>query len=109
MPFEPIKEQGNVLENYADFLLNFAKIFETNNSMTDRTIEIIKKYEIGGVIFNSVYGCKSLTPSVRFMKDKLQKIDVPMLDISFQNLDENIGQLKTRVGAFIEILKSKEK
>jgi len=99
-----IKETGNIIENYADYFLGFSRNFMTNSSLTKIWVDITKKYELDGVIFNSVYGCKSLTPASRFLKEELQKIDVPMLDLSFQNLDENLGQLITRVGAFIEML-----
>ncbi|NHI90923.1 MAG: 2-hydroxyacyl-CoA dehydratase [Candidatus Lokiarchaeota archaeon] len=99
-----IKENGNVLENYSNYLLNFSDIFINNTTLTKKWIEIILKYKIDGVIFNSVYGCKALTPASRIIKEELQKINIPMLDLSFQNLDENIGQLKTRIGAFTEIL-----
>ena len=99
-----IKETGNIIDNYADYLLTFSRNFMNNSSLTKIWVDISKKYELDGVIFNSVYGCKSLTPASRVLKDELQKIDVPMLDLSFQNLDENLGQLVTRVGAFIEML-----
>ncbi|MHA1796834.1 MAG: 2-hydroxyacyl-CoA dehydratase [Candidatus Helarchaeota archaeon] len=101
---DEIKEEGSVLENVANYLLNFSRNFINNTTLTKRWIEIVQKYDLNGVVFNSVYGCKSLTPASRAMKESLQEIDVPMLDLSFQNLDENIGQIKTRVGAFIEIL-----
>jgi len=101
-----IKEEGNIIENYADYLLNVSRNLTTNSLLVKKWIEVIQKYELDGVIFNSVYGCKSLTPSAKFMKEALQEIDIPMLDLSFQNLDENIGQITTRVGAYLEILNS---
>ncbi|NHI90924.1 MAG: 2-hydroxyacyl-CoA dehydratase [Candidatus Lokiarchaeota archaeon] len=102
---EHIKEEGDVIENYSDYLLNVSRNLTTNTLLVKKWIDIVKKYDIEGVIFNSVYGCKSLTPSAKILKESLQEIDVPMLDLSFQNLDENIGQLKTRVGAYLEILR----
>ena len=101
---DQIKEEGNVIENYADYLINVSNNLTTNSLLVKKWIEVVEKYEIEGVIFNSVYGCKSLTPSAKMMKEALQEIDVPMLDLSFQNLDENLGQLTTRVGAYLEIL-----
>ncbi|MHA1384181.1 MAG: 2-hydroxyacyl-CoA dehydratase family protein [Candidatus Helarchaeota archaeon] len=103
---KPIKETGNLLENYANFLLNFAGVFMNNDILTENALDAVRSYNLNGVIFNSVYGCKSLTPASRILKDKLRNIDVPMLDLSFQNLDENIGQFKTRIGAFIEMINS---
>ena len=101
-----VREEGNIIENYSDYLLNVSRNLTTNSLLTRKWIDIVQKYELDGVIFNSVYGCKSLTPSAKIVKEALQEIDVPMLDLSFQNLDENIGQITTRVGAYLEILNS---
>jgi len=101
---EQIEESGNIIENFARYLLNFSSIFMNNSTLTKKWIEITQKYSLDAVIFNSVYGCKSLTPASRMLKEELLEINVPMLDLSFQNLDENIGQLKTRVQAFIEMI-----
>lgn len=102
---DPIKESGDPIENYTDYLLNISRNWYDNSTVINNWIEVIEDLKLDGVIFNSVYGCKSLTPAFRLFKDRLIELDVPIIDISFHNMEENIGQNRTRIGAFIEMIK----
>ncbi|MHA1380812.1 MAG: 2-hydroxyacyl-CoA dehydratase [Candidatus Helarchaeota archaeon] len=103
---DPIKEVGDPILNYSEYLLNVSKHWYDNFALIDNYIKVIKNLEIDGVVFNSIYGCKSMTPAYQILKDRLIEYEIPILNISFQNMDENLGQTQTRIGAFLEMIKS---
>ncbi|MHA1143675.1 MAG: 2-hydroxyacyl-CoA dehydratase [Candidatus Helarchaeota archaeon] len=102
---DPIKETGDPIENYSKYLINVAEHWLDNNTVIKHWVKIVEDLKLDGVIFNSVYGCKSFTPAYKLFKDRLIELGVPIVDISFHNMNENLGQIETRIGAFIEMIK----
>ncbi len=101
----PIDTSGDILKNYAKFLIQFELTWKDNTTLVDRYISVAKKYHLDGILFNNMYGCKSITPSLRLFKEKVQEFDLQLVDIGFQNIGDNLEQTKTRIGAVLEILK----
>ena len=101
---DPIETQGDVIRNYAKNLLHFNAAWINNNSLVDRYITIASKYNVDIILFNNVYGCKSITPSLKIFKERLQDTNFAFVDIGFQNIGDNYEQIKTRIGAVLEII-----
>jgi len=99
---------GNMLQNYVHYLMGFESTWFDNTALVNRYIAIASKYKVDGILFNSLYGCKSITPSLKLFKTKLQEMNFALVDIGFQNVGDNIEQLKTRIGAILEIIREQK-
>jgi len=104
---DEIKTSGDMIDNYTHDLLSIAYAWCNNSLMSEHWIDTINKLDIDAVVFNSAYGCKSLTPSLKLFQDMLKDNEkyIPMTIINFQNIGDNPGQVKTRIGALIEMIK----
>ncbi|MBD3230547.1 MAG: hypothetical protein GF329_20375 [Candidatus Lokiarchaeota archaeon] len=105
---DKIKTSGDMVENMTKDILNSSVHWFYNSLVVDNWIDTITKLDIDGVIFNAAYGCKSLTPSLKIVKDRLKEHEkeIPVTSINFQNIGDNPGQTKTRIGALIEMIKN---
>lgn len=101
--------KGDMIENYTKDLINSSAHWLNNTIIVNNWIKTIKGLGIEGVVFNATFGCKSLTPSLKLVQDTLRESegDIPFTSINFQNIGDNPGQVKTRIGALIEMVKSK--
>jgi benzoyl-CoA reductase/2-hydroxyglutaryl-CoA dehydratase subunit BcrC/BadD/HgdB len=101
-------DSSDMLKNYARYLINFESAWMDNTTLVDRYITIALKYKVDGILFNSIYGCKSITPSLKLFKTRLQETNLAIVDIGFQNVGDNYEQLKTRIGAILEIIRERK-
>ena len=94
------------IEAYAKFLLNISTVGIgcDNTTITDSYIRIAKKLKVDGLIFVQVFGCHSFSNCYTLLKDKTRRIELPTTVINFNKIGENLEQVKTRLGAFIEML-----
>ena len=99
---------SDMLKNYARYLIEFESAWMDNTTLVDRYISVASKYKVDGILFNSIYGCKSITPSLKLFKEKLQDANLALVDIGFQNVGDNYEQLKTRIGAILEIIRERK-
>ncbi|MHA1265255.1 MAG: 2-hydroxyacyl-CoA dehydratase [Candidatus Helarchaeota archaeon] len=104
---EPIETSGDILKNYARFLMDFEASWMDNTTLVNRYITVAKEYHADGIIFNNMYGCKGITPSLRLFKENLHDSDLSLVDIGFQNIGDNLEQTKTRIGAILELIKER--
>lgn len=91
-------------------------ILNIYNGAYDRKIEAIKKAveELGSeaVIHFCHWGCKQSSGGVMQLKEAMKEKDIPMLILDGDCMDRrncHDGQLKTRLEAFLEIIKSRGK
>lgn len=101
----PIEPSGDILRNYAKFLMQFESSWQDNQTLVGRYVSVAEKYGVNNILFNNTYGCKSITPSLRFFKERLQDSAMSVVDIGFQNIGDNLEQTKTRIGAVMEIIR----
>lgn len=69
--------------------------------------ELIKDYTVDGIVYTSVKFCDQHLYDVPYFMEKLQEEGIPALFLENDYTWGNIGQLKTRVEAFVEILDSR--
>ncbi len=106
-PQVDLNPRGDIRDNMARHQL---EIYHTWRTMPRLRFakQLIKDYKIDGVIYNSTWGCRRFSPASRLYKDELQQsLGVPVLLNDFYTFGEHLNQLKTRVGAFIELLREK--
>ena len=68
-------------------------------------IRLTKEYKADGVIDLNLKFCNIYDTEGFFVERALQKEGIPCLGIETDYTDEDAAQLKTRIGAFIEMLK----
>lgn len=81
--------------------------FTPNNRRIDDIIRLAKEYKVDGVIdvnlkFCSVYDIEGYT-----VERALKEANIPVMGIETDYTDNDAGQLRTRIGAFIEMIGSK--
>lgn len=101
----PVSKDSNPVEEYARFLLNATTkgIGCDNNTLTDSYVRVAKQLNVDGIIFNQVFGCHSISNCYTMLKEKVHKLEIPITVINFNRIGENVEQIKTRLGAFIEM------
>ncbi|MHA1146256.1 MAG: 2-hydroxyacyl-CoA dehydratase, partial [Candidatus Helarchaeota archaeon] len=95
---------GDFIEKYTDYLLlnNFEKGTE---DLMDFWIEKARLVKADGIVFNEVWGCRFITPSFKLLKDRARnELEIPVIGVNFHNFGENVGQISTRIEAFMELL-----
>ncbi|MEZ4813456.1 MAG: 2-hydroxyacyl-CoA dehydratase family protein [Caldisericia bacterium] len=69
----------------------------------------IEKYDSEGVLISDIPGASHCATEGHIIKEEVQKrFDIPVLNITIPPLaDSSLGQLSTRISAFIEIIKAR--
>lgn len=78
---------------------------------TDATLSSIDKYSIDGVISFNHWGCRQLCSGEGILRDILNKKSIPIVDLGGDCIDKrdySFAQLKTRIQAFLEMIKEKK-
>lgn len=103
---EPAEEAGEMLKNIAKRPLNVnCACFTPNSGRIEDIISMVDNLKADGVIdftlqFCQPYGAESYTAA-----KELDKRNIPHLKLESDFSEENQGQLKTRIDAFLEMLK----
>ncbi len=74
---------------------------------TDAIAEYVKDFSPDGVINFCHWGCKQSSGGVMLLKEKMQELGVPFLNLDGDGMDRrnsHDGQIKTRLEAFLELL-----
>lgn len=102
-----VSNNSNPLENYAQFILNSSanKMGCDNETLSNSYLNTAKKLNVDGVIFNQLFGCHSVSNCYKLLRDKLRSEDIPSTALTFNKIGENMEQVKTRLGAFMEMVK----
>jgi benzoyl-CoA reductase/2-hydroxyglutaryl-CoA dehydratase subunit BcrC/BadD/HgdB len=81
--------------------------FTSNDGNEDRInwlLNKVKEWNIQGVIYYVVRGCMLYAMEYTRVKKALDKINVPVYYLDTEYTREDVGQMKTRVEAFLEML-----
>jgi benzoyl-CoA reductase/2-hydroxyglutaryl-CoA dehydratase subunit BcrC/BadD/HgdB len=103
----PISNTADPIEAYAKFLLNITEngVGCDNNVLTNSYIRVAEKLKADGIIFNQLFGCHSISNCYSMLKEKTRRdLEIPAISLTFNRIGENIEQVKTRLGAFMEML-----
>lgn len=80
-------------------------IFTPNRDRFDHVVEMCKTYNADGIIHYSLQFCQPYLMESMPVEKELEQNKMPTLRIETDYSLEDVGQLKTRVEAFIELLK----
>ena len=100
-----ISRNSDPLEDYARFVMktNSKYMGCDNETMTDSYLNVAKEINADGLVFNQLFGCHSISNCYRMLRDKLRREDIPSTALTFNKIGENLGQVKTRIQAFMEM------
>jgi benzoyl-CoA reductase/2-hydroxyglutaryl-CoA dehydratase subunit BcrC/BadD/HgdB len=80
-------------------------IFTPNPERLEHTKQMAKDYRADGVIHYALQFCSPYTTEAYTAEQELQRDGIPVMRIETDYSPQDIGQLKTRVEAFVEMLK----
>jgi benzoyl-CoA reductase/2-hydroxyglutaryl-CoA dehydratase subunit BcrC/BadD/HgdB len=101
-----VSRNSDPIEEYAKFLLNATKfgIGYDQEALTDSYIETAKNLNVDGLVFNQIFGCHSISNCYSRLRKKVRKeLEIPTTAINFNKIGDNVEQVKTRLGAFMEM------
>jgi benzoyl-CoA reductase/2-hydroxyglutaryl-CoA dehydratase subunit BcrC/BadD/HgdB len=102
----PISNRTDPVEAYAQFLMNVTEngIGCDNDTLTDSYVRLAKNLKADGLVFVQVFGCHSVSNCYAMLKEKIRReLEIPSIALNFNKMGENIEQVRTRLGAFMEM------
>ena len=104
----PISNRTHPIEAYAEFLMNATTngIGCDNDTLTDSYVRLAKNLKADGLVFVQVFGCHSVSNCYTMLREKLRReLEIPSIALNFNKMGENVEQIRTRLGAFMEMYK----
>jgi benzoyl-CoA reductase/2-hydroxyglutaryl-CoA dehydratase subunit BcrC/BadD/HgdB len=71
----------------------------------DFALKLVKDYAVSGIIWYELLCCETYDSEAYFFSQEMGKRNIPMLILESDYGTTDTGQLKTRIEAFIEILR----
>jgi len=104
-----VREDGETLDEMLDHLVDrYMKIdcacFTPNNERLEHILEMARNLEVDGVIHYALQFCHPYTMEAFKVEKMLSKADIPVLKIETDYSNEDVGILKNRVEAFVEMV-----
>ena len=84
-------------------------IFTNNLDRQRRLLELAESFNADGVVYQSLSGCQVYEMELRSVADVLAEKKIPMLYVETDYSPDDMGQLSTRIEAFIESIKSRKR
>lgn len=95
------------LKAIADRYMNIhCACFTPNEERLDDIVRLAREYKVDGVIHYNLQFCQTYATEAVRVEKRLEKEGIPLLRIETDYADEDAGQLKSRVEAFLEMVKS---
>ncbi len=105
-----VSEKGNTVDQLVDNLVDrYFKIdcavFTPNKDRLDHIVQMAKDLKVDGVVHYTLQFCTPYNMESHLVENKLSKAGIPLLKIETDYSMEDMGQLNTRVQAFVEMIK----
>ncbi len=79
--------------------------FTPNDERLDDIVRLAKEYQVDGVVHYNLQFCHTYANEAVRVERVLEKEGIPILRIETDYSDEDVGQLRTRVDAFLEMIR----
>jgi benzoyl-CoA reductase/2-hydroxyglutaryl-CoA dehydratase subunit BcrC/BadD/HgdB len=86
---------------------SYCPCFVKGEDRIDRLLDLIGRYKVDGVINHTLRLCLPFDVESIKLRDVLSQKRIPFLSINTDYSKEDIGQLKTRIEAFFEMIEAK--
>jgi benzoyl-CoA reductase subunit C len=103
--WEPVETEEDLLRGLAKSYLNrpsCARMTDRVAQRTDFIKEMVERFKVDGVIFQRIRYCDLWGGETLYLKKRLKELNIPLLSIEREHMLSGVGQLKTRVQAFLE-------
>lgn len=102
--------KGNSVEELIDSIVDRyfqidCAVFTPNPGRLDHIKQMVKEYKAHGVIHYGLQFCQPYQMESKLLEKELEKAGIPVLLIETDYSQQDAGQIKTRVDAFIERIK----
>jgi len=101
----------NMVASIADNYLKpcTCPIFTENDDRKRKLINMAKEFAVDGIVYQAFSGCQVYQMEHSSISKALQEAGVPMLFVESDYSPDDMGQLSTRIEAFIESLKARRR
>ena len=82
--------------------------FVNNRERVYRIRQMIKDYQIPGVIYHVLRGCLVYDYEYQLLEEELGKMGIPVIRMESDYNEEDVEQLRIRTEAFIELIRLKQ-
>jgi benzoyl-CoA reductase/2-hydroxyglutaryl-CoA dehydratase subunit BcrC/BadD/HgdB len=107
--WQDIENKSDLLQSLATGYLRdrlpCAFIRNSAKKRFDFTLKLIEDFDVSGVIWYELLYCETYDSESYFFSQKMAERNIPMLILESDYGSADTGQLKTRIEAFIEIVK----
>lgn len=108
-----VPEEGESIAEMAEhiaarYLQTNCACFTPNPGRIDRLVELAKEYRADGIIHCSLTFCDPYLIEANRVARTLEKHDIPLLQIETDYGQGDTGQLKTRIEAFLEMVRARK-
>ena len=79
--------------------------FTPNDERLDDIVRLVKEYKVDGVVHYNLQFCHTYANEAVKVERALAKEGIPLLRVETDYSDEDAGQLRTRVDAFLEMIR----
>jgi benzoyl-CoA reductase/2-hydroxyglutaryl-CoA dehydratase subunit BcrC/BadD/HgdB len=80
--------------------------FSPNDKRMDKLRRLTEDFDVDGVVYHQLKGCYAHKIEFGRIRNALKKLRIPVLGIETDYTQEDLGQLRTRIEAFLEMLQS---
>ncbi|MEN6585892.1 MAG: double-cubane-cluster-containing anaerobic reductase [Sulfuricella sp.] len=84
-------------------------IFTNNDDRRRRLVELARSFAVDGVVYQAFAGCQVYEMEQRSVAETLSKEGIPMLYVETDYSPDDMGQLSTRIEAFLESIKTRKR
>ncbi|MGE5515215.1 MAG: double-cubane-cluster-containing anaerobic reductase [Bacteroidota bacterium] len=102
---------GDMVDSLADKYLKpcTCPIFTRNDDRQRRILDLAAKFSADGVVYQSFAGCQVYEMEQKSIADLLNAKGIPMLYVETDYSPDDMGQLSTRIEAFLESIKTRKR
>ncbi len=80
--------------------------FTPNEKRIDKIVRMVRDYHVEGVVYHQLRGCYIHKMEFNRIRAALKELGTPVLGIETDYTQEDLGQLRTRLEAFLEMIQS---
>ena len=102
---------NHMIDSLADHYLKpcTCPIFTRNDDRRRRLLDLVRDFNADGVVYQAFSGCQVYEMEQRSVARSLNDAGIPMLYIETDYSPDDMGQLTTRIEAFLESIKARKR
>jgi benzoyl-CoA reductase/2-hydroxyglutaryl-CoA dehydratase subunit BcrC/BadD/HgdB len=103
---KPEKSLDAQIKSIAERYMNIhCACFTPNDERLDDIVNLAQEYQVDGVIHYNLQFCHTYANEAVKVERRLEEAGIPLLRLETDYSDEDTGQLKTRIEAFLEMIR----